>query len=131
MICESIDRSLHLFDLKQRTKINSVSNPTLVTTMLVHPEIPLILSQDNKIAIFQLNTNSIGLYDIELREISSKIENCVEAVLTCFAITEKYNFLFTGSSKGSITIIDLNSSKKVSTIENVHSCKNFWKQSID
>jgi len=78
MICESIDRSLHLFDLKQRKKIHSISNNTLVAILLVHPEIPLALSQDNQIAIFQLNTNSIGLYNIELRDVSSKIENCVD-----------------------------------------------------
>ena len=80
MICESIDRSLHLFDFKQRQKITSIPNTTPVTTLLVHPEIPLILSQDNKFAIFQLDTCSIGLYNIDLREIVSKIENCVDGL---------------------------------------------------
>jgi len=123
MVCESIDRSLHLFDLKQRQNITSVPNTTLVTNLVVHPEIPLVLSRDNKFAIFQLNTCSIGLYDIELREVYTKIENCIDGILTSFAITERYNYLIAGSSKGSIIVLDLNSSQKIFTLENVHSCK--------
>ena len=81
LIIESLDRSLHLYDLRRARELSSIENKILVTTLLVSPEIPLCVSINDKIALFQTSTNSIGVFDINRRELCAKLENITEGNL--------------------------------------------------
>lgn len=80
VICESLDRSLHLFDLEKKMKTFSLVNKQLLTSLLVSPEIPLAISRDNTYILFHLSPNSVGIYNFERKELASKLENCVEGI---------------------------------------------------
>lgn len=126
MICESLDRSLHLFDIERKTKLFCFANKQLLTNLLVSPEIPLAISYDNTYVLFQLNPNSIGVYNFERKELTSNFENCVEGVLTALAITHKYDYVITGSARGTLSILDITDGKKIYIIEAAHACKTFF-----
>lgn len=119
----------------------SHENKGTLTSLLMSLEIPLSLSCDNHTVLFQLDQSSIGVYNLERREMFGKLENCIDGIivklqhfllclgtLTTLAITYKYDYIIAGSTKGDISILDLTDGKRVYMIENAHKSKHLiWK----